>query len=449
VDPAGLTLTGSVSASSSTSPSTSSTIEAAEFSSSSTSSSSASATSSSTATTQTTASDASSSDPIVSPSIVNQAGSGMSMLKALASETGGSSIFNTNKYDSELANVNSQLSNYYILGFSSNNPKHNGELRKLNVKIDQKGIALKYRDAYLDRAPVDMLASSKKEAKLLDALASSTTASQLPVSFRSACFFDSSSLARMLVFAEIGMEKAAINKKNDLWQSDLNIMGVAYAENGSVAGRFSETLHLKFEHEHEQDIRKKILPYRNYFRLQPGKYRLKLAVSDESNNVGTMEQTVEALAKPQTGIGVSSLVVMGQRIALPALVQNIQAQLLEDNDPLIYNGMQVSPSINQRFPVSAPIPVLFRICNNNSSSNLWKLEATARLETDEGEEIAQTDIDFNQMKLSVLSESEAAVGLNLSFPDADPGKYKLIIEISEAGSSEPAKAETDIELTEK
>ncbi len=89
-------------------------------------------------------------------------GSAMSLLKALASDTGGLCIFNTNNYDGELTNLYGQLSNYYILGFTSGNPKHTGDLHKLEVKIDLKGITLRYRPAYLDQRALDVLASSKR-----------------------------------------------------------------------------------------------------------------------------------------------------------------------------------------------------------------------------------------------------------------------------------------------
>ena len=418
---------------------------AAAGSSSSTSSSSASSAAASASLSQTSTAGT---EIAVLPNIANQSGGGgLSLLKALASETGGSSIFNTNNYDLDLARLDSQLSNYYILGFNSNNPKRNGELRKLDVKIDQKGVVLKYRNAYLDRRPVDMLAGSKREGKLLDALASPATATQLPVIFRPAYFYDSSRLSRVLIFAEIGLEKAAINKKGDQLECNLSIMGVAYAEDGSIAGRFSETLNQKFDKDKEQDARKMRLPYHNYFKLLPGKYRLKLAVSDESNNLGATEQSFEAPAKPQKDLAVSSLVVIAQKTALPNLVQNIQSQLLDDGDPLIYNGMQIAPSVNNKLPADSAIPVLFKIYNIRSGSSQSKIQAEARLVDENGEELGNSLFDLNQTQLAVTSSSEAVAGFALTFPDVKPGKYKLIIETSEAGFPEVATAQTDLNLT--
>jgi VWFA-related protein len=371
-------------------------------------------------------------------------GSAMSLLKALANDTGGSSIFNTNNYDKELTSLDRQLSNYYILGFRSNNPKHDGSLRRLEIKTDLKGVTLKHKKAYLDRRPIDTLASSKQEGKLLEALASPTSATQLPILFRPAYFYESPSLSKVLVFAEVGMEKAELKKKDNQLESDLNIMGLAYAEDGSIAGRFSEPLHLAFAADKEQEIRKRSITYRNYFRLQPGKYRLKIAVSDEASNLGSLERPLEVPAFPEHGPVASSLVLAAQISRLPELVQNIQTQLLDDSDPLLYNGIQIAPNIYNRFRTGSAIPVLFKLYNLKGSDPL-KLQGNARLVGENGEEFLQPIAGLDE-KASPTGKSEAVFGFALVFPEAKPGKYKLLIEAREDGAAEATILQTDLEL---
>ena len=54
-------------------------------------------------------------------------------LMSLARESGGFSIYNTTNFSEELDKLDDQLSNYYILGFQSNNPKHDGAFRKIEA----------------------------------------------------------------------------------------------------------------------------------------------------------------------------------------------------------------------------------------------------------------------------------------------------------------------------
>ncbi len=151
----------------------------------------------------------------------------------------------------------------------------------------------------------------------------------------------------LLVAARIRMEKTAFRKKGGQIGTDLNIMGVAYAEDGSVAARFSETLSIAFNKEEEAEWHKKSLPYRNYLKLRPGKYHLRLAASDESNNLGAAEQSLEVPALPEHGFAVSSLVMAEQLSQLPDLIKNLQAQLLDQSDPLLFSKTQIEPSVEK------------------------------------------------------------------------------------------------------
>jgi VWFA-related protein len=364
---------------------------------------------------------------------------------SLAADTGGFSISNTNDIDAELDKLDQQLSNYYILGFQSNNPKHDGAFRNVKVKTELKGVTLKYRPGYQDRRPVDALASSRQEQRLLTALATPGAATQLPVAFRPMYFYFPPSGARVLVAARIRMEKTTFRKKGQQIGTDLNIMGVAYAENGSIAARFSQTLPISFDKEKEPEFRKGSLAYRNYFKLRPGKYRLKLAVSDESNNLGSIEQSLEVPAFPDQGFAGSSIVIAEQTSQLPDLIRNLQAQLLDENDPLLYQGVQIEPSVENRLRVGSVIPLMFRLYNLPGPPDQWELDAKARLLDETGKEYALGPISLKKT-MSVVGDAEAAIMLSLSFQDVPPGKYRLIIETSEASSLKTATLQIDLEF---
>ncbi len=370
------------------------------------------------------------------------------LLISLADETGGWAIYNTNDFNTELDKLDRQLSNYYVLGFQSSNPKRDGSFRKLEVKTDLKGMTLKYRKGYVDRRPLDTLTASKKEKSLLDAMASPTVATQLPLAFRAAYFYDSVRLAKVIISAKIHMGKIKLKKKGKELRGDLNIMGVAYAENGTVSARFSETLQLAFDKDKEQEFRKINLAYRNYFKLRPGKYRLKLATSDEANNLGSMEQSLELPAFPESGLVGSSLVIGEQVSPLPDLIQNLHAKLLDDSDPLIYAGMQIHPSVENRFPADVPFPVFFKLYNLAGGSGPLKLMGKAKLISDKGQELSMPWVPLDE-NVSRTANSEASIGINLTFQDTIPGSYTLAIEVSEADALPVAIVQTDVEILGK
>ena len=342
--------------------------------------------------------------------------------------------------DAKLDKLDRKMSNYYILGFRSSNPKHDGAIRKLEVKTPLKGLTLKYQTGYLDQRPVDVLANTKQETTLMTVLASPGTATQLPIVFRAAYFYDSPRMAKVLVESKIRLDKTTFTKKDG---ADLNIMGVAYGEDGRIAARFSETLPVSFVKEKEAEFNKRDLVNRNYFRLSPGKYRLKLAVSDESGNAGSTEQVWEVPALPDRGFVGSSILIAEQASRLPDLIGNLQSQMLDENNPLLYAGFQIEPSVENKLPANATLPVMFRLYNLPGAPDQWNLTAKIRIIDEKGKEYSLGSIPLKNM-MTVSGNAEAAVALNLPLKDVPPGKYRLVIETSDA--TQTATLETDLEL---
>ncbi len=362
----------------------------------------------------------------------------------LAAETGGS-VINKN-IEAELDRLDQRTSNYYVLGFQSNNPRRDGAFRKLEVKTELKGVTLKHQAGYMARRPIDVSTSAKQEKTLLTALASPGTTAQLPIIFRPLYFYDSPRVARVLVASRIRMEKAAFRKRGGQLGTDLNIMGVAYAEDGSIAARFSETLPVNFDKEKEPEFRKRDIVYRNYFKLRPGKYRLKLAVSDESDNLGSMEQLLQVPALPDRGFAGSSIVIAEQTSSLPDLIRNLQTQLLDEDDPLLCSGIQIEPRVTNRLPAGANVPIVFRIYNLPNPQDQWNLTAKVKLLDEKGKEYDLRPISL-KTATSPVGKAEALVALTMSFKQVPPGKYSLIIQTSKADSQDMATLQTDLEFS--
>lgn len=366
-------------------------------------------------------------------------------LRSFAAESGGFSILEMNRADAELDKLDQQISNYYLLGYQSNNPKHDGSYRKLAVRTAVKDVRLKHRESILDRNPVDVLASDKQEKTLITALANPDLIAQLPIIFRPIYFYNSPQEARVIVASRIRLQKIAFKKKGDQLGTDLSIMGVAYAEDGSQAARFSQTLPIRFDKQKEPEYRKESFLYQNQFKLIPGKYRIKLAVVDESNNLGSAEQFLEVPAFPDHGIATSSLVIAEQSSPIPDLIQNLEAQLLDEQNPLLYSAAQIEPSVANRLSVKSPIPIMFRLYRLPGASNEWDLTAKASLLDENGKAYVLDPIPLRK-EVVLASNTEVAVGCQLSFSKVPPGKYRLEVEISDTVSAETATIQTAVEF---
>jgi VWFA-related protein len=366
-------------------------------------------------------------------------------LRSLAAESGGASLLNTNDLNGELDSLDRQISNYYILGFQSNSPKHDGGFRSIKVKTEAKGVSLKHRPNYQDKRPIDVLANSRQEQALLGALASPNNATAIPLEFRPIYFYDPPRAAKVLINTRIHLEKTLFKKKGDLVGIDLNLIGVAYSEAGSIAARFSETIPIRIGADKEQALRKSSLSYRNYFKLRPGKYRLKLAISDESNNLGCSEQTLVLPAFSEQAFAGSSLVVADEVSRLPDLIRNLQTQLLDENDPLLYSGFQIEPSLLNRIQINSTVTMMFRLYSLSGPMDPLNLVAKSKLVDQNAKEYPLGLIHLKDMT-SPVGKTEAMVFLRLSFPGVPPGKYALVLEAGYEGSSPMATLQADLDF---
>ena len=367
------------------------------------------------------------------------------VLRSLANSTGGTSIFNTNNLNQGLDKVDLELSNYYVLGFNPSGSKRDGKLRKIEVKSEAKGVKLKYRSNYVDPRPPDALAGSKEERSLLSAISSPTPKTQLPVMFRPVYFYDNTSLVRVPISASIQHGVIELKKKGPLLVNSIDVMGVAYGEDGSVAARFSETLNLSIEKEKEVAFQNQDIPYQNYLKLRPGKYQLKMAIADEKGKIGTTEQSLVIPALPVDGMASSSLVVTQQMNPLPDLVRNIQSKLMEENDPLAYKGMQLVPDVDQILSKNGNIAVYYKVYNLKSNPQNLHLVAKIQVIDEKGAPATNESLVLDDATQST-GATEAAVGFSIPLKDLAPGKYQLKVETQDTGQNQSVTSGTEFTI---
>ncbi len=364
--------------------------------------------------------------------------------KPLALDSGGDFIELADA-DSRLEKLDRQISNYYILGFQSSNPRHEGKLRKLKIKVALKGAKVLYRSEYQDRQPADLLESSQQEKALSAALVEPGAESHLPVVFRPVYFYESPQSARVFIASRIGMETIAFKKKGNLLTAELAIMGAAFAEDGSMAGRFSQNLPVTCEKDKEAQFRAQPRTYRNSLSLRPGKYRLKVAVADATSNLGSVEQLLEIPAFPENGPAVSSLVLVEQISPVPELIRDLRAQMLEEIDPFSYLKSQIEPRVEHKLNANSDIPVFFRIYSVSAASHQTGWTAKAILRGENGRAYELPLIDLHKVMVS-MGNGEFVASFSLRFPDAPAGRYSLRIEAAETSSGKTATLQTDVDL---
>ena len=83
-------------------------------------------------------------------------------LRVIAEETGGIAVVNQNDFSKALKRIDAETSDYYVLGYYSNNPDASRRRRQVDVKVTRKGATVWFRKEYVLKPPPKNTSSSKK-----------------------------------------------------------------------------------------------------------------------------------------------------------------------------------------------------------------------------------------------------------------------------------------------
>ena len=73
-------------------------------------------------------------------------------LRVIANETGGIAVVNQNDFTKALKRIDAETSDYYVLGYYSNNPDPLKRTRKIEVKVTRSGLNTWSRTSYTLRS---------------------------------------------------------------------------------------------------------------------------------------------------------------------------------------------------------------------------------------------------------------------------------------------------------
>ena len=120
--------------------------------------------------------------------------------------------------------------------------------------------------------------------------------------------------------------------------------------------------------------------------------------------------------------------------------------MLDESDPLLYPGVQIEPSVENRLRAgSVMLPLMFRLYNLPGPLINGTWQPKQDFWTKQERNMLLGPISLKKA-MSPVGDAEAVVVLSLSFQDVPPGKYRLILETSETASSKTATLQTDLEF---
>ena len=366
------------------------------------------------------------------------------LLYALASGTGGFVIANTNDLVGGLVKIGNEQNEYYVLGYSPAEDAEEGSCHQLKVKVDRGGTDVRSRTGYCTEKPLDLLAGTSAE-KALQARQMGAAPGNVKASMEAPFFYTGPNTARVNVAMDFSSEGLKFEKEKGKQHSEVSVLGVAYANDGSVAARFSDTMKIDVDGKKEvKELREKPLHYAKQFDVASGSYLLKVTFTSGGEDFGKLQVPLIVEPYDSKKFGLSALALSDSFSRLSDLEAGLDAELLEDVTPLVSGGVQLTPSGSNVFTKSVPAALYLEIYDPlfaDPKGTPPKVGLQLRvLDPKTGEAKVDTGV-MNMGNYIKAGSLVIPIGLKLPIDTLTPGSYRLEAKaIDTAGNVAPIRS---------
>jgi VWFA-related protein len=281
-------------------------------------------------------------------------------LYALAGDTGGKALFDSNDLGRGIVNAQQAISDYYILGYYTTNPALNGQFRKVKITMNQPELAsakLDYRQGYYAGKVFAKFTAVDKERQLEDALMLGDPVTELTIAMEVDYFQLNRAEYFVPIVVKIPGRELALAKRGGAEHTLIDFVGeVKDLAGGTTVSNVRDNVNVKLTDATAAELSRRPIEYDFGFTLLPGRYQIKfLARDDETGRIGTYETTftIPNLNKEAQRVPISSVVLSSQKVelkdALYDAMRNKEKAKAEAADPLVQNGSKLIPSVTRVF----------------------------------------------------------------------------------------------------
>jgi len=160
---------------------------------------------------------------------------------------------------------------------------------------------------------------------------------------------------------EIPTSSIDFPKVKGKYHADVNVLGIAYRADGTVASRFSDEVTMDLEKADWEKFTQSPMKYENQFSVAPGDYRLSVVVSGGGDKFSKFETPLNIDAYDGKKFSLSSVAMSNQFQQVSDMGGTLDADLLADRAPLVVRNMEVTPSGSNRFKKTDKIAIYAQI----------------------------------------------------------------------------------------
>jgi VWFA-related protein len=218
-----------------------------------------------------------------------EAAANADVMAVLADGTGGTFFQNNNDLDEGLRRVSTAPEYYYVLGFTPQNLKLDGNFHglKVTVKTPEKLTIQARRGYFAPKHVADPTQEAKEEID--DALFSQEELHDLPVGLHTQFFKSSEADAKLTVLAHVDVKQLRFRKAEGRNWNDLTVVSALFDRNGVFLQGSEKTLQMRLKDETLQNKLGSGITMRASFDVKPGSYLVRLVVRDSEGRLMSAE----------------------------------------------------------------------------------------------------------------------------------------------------------------
>ncbi|HKW02596.1 MAG TPA: VWA domain-containing protein [Vicinamibacterales bacterium] len=291
-------------------------------------------------------------------------------LYALAKDTGGRAMFDSNDLSRGIRLAAQAVSGYYLVGYYSKNTTADGKFRRVKVSLATEMAAdLSYRAGYYGDKEYRKFTRADKERQLAEALRLEDPITEIPMAMEVNYFQISS--AEYFVPISVRMPRSELTRSADRSVSSVQIDMI-----GEIKDSFGVTMRNMRD---QVEIPAAAAPgsnpliqYETGFTVLPGDYVIKLlARNGTTGRIGTFQAafTIPNLEREATRLPISSVVLSSQRVAPGEILKEVKQKIPSDKaNPLVYDGQKLIPSVTRAFSASRPMFVFLQAYERDATT---------------------------------------------------------------------------------
>lgn len=207
------------------------------------------------------------------------------ILAVLADSTGGTVFRNNNDMNEGFRRAADAPEFYYILGFTPQNLKSNGNFHTLRVRLanHQKFDVQSRRGYYAPRHDMDAAEEAKREIE--EEVFSSEELHDLPVALHTEFFKPSDDSAKLTVLARVDVKRLHYKQANDRSLNNLTVVTAVFDPNGNFLQADQKLVEMRWKSDTLQAKLASGITLKTSFDVKPGRYLVRVVTRDSEQQV--------------------------------------------------------------------------------------------------------------------------------------------------------------------